>query len=148
MYFNQFPNYHGLPNEDALTFMRTFYGTVENFPRNGLTNEEIRMRCFPYTLKDRANAWWLSLPAGSMTTWDQVYERFVGKYYAHSKTMSLRQQICTFAQHDDEPFHEAWERFKQLLSQCPHHYYPRELLNQFFYDGLTLNTQYMVDGAA
>ena len=44
MYFNQ------LPNEDALTFMRTFYGTVENFPRNGLTNEEIRM-------KDRANAW-------------------------------------------------------------------------------------------
>ena len=31
MYFNQLPNYHGLPNEDALTFMRTFYGTVENF---------------------------------------------------------------------------------------------------------------------
>ena len=112
MYFNQLPSYHGLPNEDALTFMRTFYGTVENFPRNGLTNEELRMRCIPYTLKDRANAWWLSLPAGSLTTWDQVYERFVGKFYSHSKTMSLRQQICTFAQHEDEPFHEAWACFK------------------------------------
>ena len=89
VYFNQLPSYHGLPNEDPLTFMCTFYCTVENFLRNSLTNEQLRLRCFPYTLKDRANAWWLSIPAGSLTTWDQIYERFVGKFYSHSKTMSL-----------------------------------------------------------
>ena len=35
-----------------------------------------------------------------------------------------------------------------LLIQCPHHHYPLQLLNQFFYDGLTQQCQYTVDNAA
>ena len=128
--------------------MRSFYSVVENYPRNGLINEQLRLRCFPYTLKDRASAWWLAIPAGTLTSWSEIYEKFMAKFYSHTKTMNLRQLICTFVKGDDEPFHEAWDRFKALKSQCPHHYYPRELLNQFFYDGLNITTQYMVDGAA
>ncbi|XP_031260249.1 uncharacterized protein LOC116118405 [Pistacia vera] len=49
---------------------------------------------------------------------------------------------------EGEPFHEAWERFKLFLVQSPNHRYPLELLNQFFYDGLTQACQAMVDNAA
>ena len=35
-----------------------------------------------------------------------------------------------------------------LLTQCPHHHYPISLLTQFFYDGLTLTGQALVDTAA
>lgn len=49
---------------------------------------------------------------------------------------------------EDELFHEAWERFKMLLIQCPHHHYPLELQNQFFYDGLTQACLATVDNAA
>ena len=45
-------------------------------------------------------------------------------------------------------FHEAWDKFQPLLIQCPHHYYPLQLLNQFFYDGLTPQCQYIVDNVA
>jgi len=106
------------------------------------------MRCFPQTLKDKAKTWWISLPAASLRTWEEVYYKFMKRYYSYQKTTSLRQQISTFQQQEGEPFHEAWERFKQLLLECPHHYYAQELLNQFFYDGLTLNSQCIVDNAA
>ena len=32
--------------------------------------------------------------------------------------------------------------------QCPYHHYSLQLHNQFFYDGLMLQCQYMVDNAA
>ena len=55
-------------------------------------------------------------------------------------------KITTFAQTEGEPLHEAWDRFKQLLIQCPYHHYPLKLQNQFFYE-LTPQYQYMVDNA-
>ena len=60
----------------------------------------------------------------------------------------LKAKIATFAQMEGEPFHEAWNIFKQLLIQCSHYHYPLQLQNQFFYDGLTPQYQYMVDNTA
>jgi len=148
IYYNMLPSFHGLANEDPLTFIRTFYDTLEHFPLHALTEDQLRMRCFPQTLKERAKTWWISLPAASLRTWEEVYHKFMRRYYSYQKTTNLRQQISTFQQQEGEPFHEAWERYKQLLLECPHHYYAPELLNQFFYDGLTLNSQCIVDNAA
>ena len=126
------PSFYGLPKEDPLSFIRDFYTTVEQFPMSQLTADQLRMKCFPYTLKDKAKAWLMTLPAESLTTWNKVYEKFMGKFYSHQKTTTLRQQISTFAQYDDEPFHEAWERFKQLLVECPHHQIPMSCLTNSF----------------
>lgn len=90
----------------------------------------------------------MSLPQDSLTTWDEVVNKFMNKYYSHQKTTALRQKIATFQQQDGEPIHEAWDHFKQLQIDCPHHHFPTELLNQFFYDGLTMQGQCMVDSAA
>lgn len=90
----------------------------------------------------------MSLTPISLATWEANYNKFVEKFYSHQKTTELRSKIVTFAQMEGEPFHEAWECFKMLLIQCPHHYYPLELQNQFFYDGLTQACQAIVDNAA
>nr|GMD28329.1 Retrotransposon gag protein [Ipomoea batatas] len=63
-------------SEDALTFIWDFYGIVQNFSLNDLTEEELRMRCFAYTLKDAAKAWFMSLMLGSLRTWTDVYNKF------------------------------------------------------------------------
>ena len=148
IHFNMLPSFNGLPSEDPLTFLREFYTTIQTFPLHGLTEDELRMRCFPYTLKDRAKTWLINLPEGSLGTWEEVYEKFMMKYYSPQKTVELRNKICSFSQMEGEPFHEAWERFKMLLSQCPHHQFSLALLIQFFYDGLTMNGQTLVDTAA
>ncbi|KAL5739631.1 hypothetical protein ACOSQ2_028811 [Xanthoceras sorbifolium] len=106
------------------------------------------MRCFPYTMKDVAKQWLMTLPAGSLCTWSAVYKKFMGKFYSHQKTAKIRNKIACFTQADGESFHETWDRYKLLLNHCPHHRYPLELQNQFFYDGLTLNCQATVDNAA
>nr|GMC77810.1 putative nucleotidyltransferase, Ribonuclease H [Ipomoea batatas] len=148
VHYNQLPSFHGSASEDALTFIRDFYGIVQHFPLNDLTEDALRMRWFPYTLKDAAKTWFMSLTSGSLRTWPEVYNKFIGKFYSNAKTAELRRKIATFSQADGEPFHEAWERFKMLLIQCPHHGYPLELQNQTFYDGLTQTSQSMVDNAA
>nr|GEU93643.1 reverse transcriptase domain-containing protein [Tanacetum cinerariifolium] len=38
-----------------------------------------------------------------------------------SKTTNLRNEISNFQQRFDESFHEAWDRYKDLLRACPHH---------------------------
>ena len=148
IHYSMLPSFYGIPNEDPLNFIRDFYSTIQTFPLQGLTEDQLRMRCFPYTLKDKAKAWYMTLAPNSLTTWEEVYNRFMGKFYSHQKTAELRTKIATFTQIEGEPFHEAWERFKMLLIQCLHHHYPLQLLNQFFYDGLTQQCQYTVDNAA
>ncbi|KAL5784690.1 hypothetical protein ACOSQ2_007082 [Xanthoceras sorbifolium] len=106
------------------------------------------MRCFLYTMKDRAKQWLMMLPPRSLRTWSDVYNKFIEKFYSHQKTAELRSKIATFTRGDGESFHEAWDKFKLLLIQCHHLGFPLELQNQFLYDGLTLNYQVMVNNAA
>ncbi|CAA0828929.1 Unknown protein, partial [Striga hermonthica] len=100
------------------------------------------------TLKNRAKAWFMTLAPGSLTTWTEVYSKFIGRFYSHQKTQELRSQIVSFAQLPNESLHEAWERFKDLQRQCPHHNLSPGLLMNYFYDSLHQNLQYMVDNAA
>ncbi|CAA0823047.1 Unknown protein, partial [Striga hermonthica] len=117
-------------------------------PRPRPTEDELKMWCFPETLKDRAKAWLMTLTPDSLTTWTEVYSKFIGKYYSHQKTQDIRSQIVSFAQLPHEPLHEAWERFKDLQRQCPHHNLAPGLLANCFYHSLHKNLQYMVDNAA
>ena len=124
IHFTMLPSFYGIPNEDPLIFVRDFYVIVKTFPLHGLTEDQLRMRCFPYTLKDRAKMWLMTLSPISLTTQEVVYNRFMGKFYSHQKTTELRTKIATFAQMESEPFHKAQDIFEQLLMQCPHHHYP------------------------
>ena len=83
IHYNMLPSFHGLANEDPLTFIRTFYDTLEHFPLHALTEDQLRMRCFPQTLKERSKTWWISLPAASLRTWEEVYHKFMGRYYSY-----------------------------------------------------------------
>nr|GMD97159.1 Integrase, catalytic core [Ipomoea batatas] len=147
-HMNLLPTFNGLGSEDALGFMRELYSTVQTLPLNNLSEEELRMKCFPYCMRGDARQWLLNLPEGSLRTWDDVYNVFMFKYYSSQKTMDYRSRICTFTQREGELFHEVWDRFNLLLTQCPHHQFPLLLLTQFFYDGLTPNCQSLVDTAA
>ncbi|KAI5335253.1 hypothetical protein L3X38_025386 [Prunus dulcis] len=147
-HFHMLPSFYGLPNEDPLAHIKEFYNVVSGLPLQGVTEANLRMRVFPYTLKDRAKGWLMTLASGSLTTWDAVAKKFLEKFFSTQKTATLRGQIFNFKQDDGEPFNECWERFKGLLLQCPHHGLPLYLQMQIFYDGLTQTCQSTVDNAA
>jgi len=73
---------------------------------------------------------------------------FLSKYFPPGKTAKLRAEITSFAQWDGESLYEAWERFKDLQRQCPHHAAPDWHLIQTFYNGLEQSVKISVDATA
>ncbi|CAL8993236.1 unnamed protein product [Prunus brigantina] len=147
-HFHMLPSFYGLPNEDPLAHIKEFYNVVSGLPLQGVSEANLRMRAFPYTLKDKAKGWLMTLAPGSLTTWEAVAKKFLEKFFSTQKTATARGQIFNYKQDDGEPFNECWERFKGLLLQCPHHGLPLYLQMQIFYDGLTQTCQSTVDNAA
>nr|GFD24863.1 reverse transcriptase domain-containing protein [Tanacetum cinerariifolium] len=63
-------------------------------------------------------------------------------------TTYLRNEITNFLQKSNETFNEAWEPFKDLLRQCPHHGFSELHQLDTFYNALNPNDQDALDSAA
>jgi len=88
---------------------------------NGVSSDAIRLRLFPFSLRDKVKAWLHSLPSSCITTSGEFTRAFLAKFFPPSKAASLRNQITNFLQKEDETLYEAWERFKDLLRLYPYH---------------------------
>ncbi|CAH9074485.1 unnamed protein product, partial [Cuscuta epithymum] len=147
-YFNAMPQFHGLPGENPLNFITEFYGFIQGIPRHGLTEDDLKLKSFPYTLKGGARGWFLEQTPATFTTWEGIYNAFISKYYTPTMTQELRQRIFNFKQQVGELFQDAWRRFKALLKECPHHRIPLDLQIDTFYNGLNSSCQAIVDNRA
>ena len=75
-------------------------------------------------------------------------DTFLRKYYLVGKTSAVRRAIREFSQGPGEVFYEAWERLRDLLSQCPHHGIPKHEITQIFYNGLSAPDIYLLNAAS
>lgn len=139
------PSFHGLEREDPYLHIKEFLDICSTFRFQNFNDESIRLRMFPFSLKDKAKAWLNSLPAGSISTWDELSNKFLTKFFPMSKTNALRREISDFYQRESEQFYECWERFNDLLLKCPHHGFEKWRLIQCFYNGLTMSNRHMVE---
>jgi hypothetical protein len=89
-----------------------------------ISEDALRMRLFPFFLKDKAKHWLNSLETNSITSWAQMQHEFLKKYFTLGKTNQIQKAITRFSQ-IGEKFHETWERMKDLLRKCPHHIVPK-----------------------
>ncbi|KAL0374011.1 UNVERIFIED_CONTAM: hypothetical protein Sradi_3316800 [Sesamum radiatum] len=111
-------------------------------------NDAVRLRIFPFSLCDTAKDWLQSLPAGSITTWATLTQKFLVKYFPPAKTAKMLHDITSFVQLDNESLYDAWERFKSMLRKCPHHELPVWQQVQTFYNGVTLANRATIDAVA
>nr|GEU81841.1 reverse transcriptase domain-containing protein [Tanacetum cinerariifolium] len=64
------------------------------------------------------------------------------------RTTNLRNEISNFQQRFDESFHEAWDRYKDLLRACPPHGFTELHQLDTFYNALNQSDQDSLNSAA
>lgn len=78
----------------------------------GNSEEAKKMVMFPFTLSEDAKEWFYSLPAGSITTWQQMETTFLNEYFLAPVYIQKRNDIVNFKQKEGESLGDAYKRFK------------------------------------
>nr|GEW34425.1 hypothetical protein [Tanacetum cinerariifolium] len=125
----QFKLKHSLINMMTLD---QFFGLEKDNPYD-------HIRC-PSVARKRTTAFYFHLGG--------LVSKFINEFFPPSRTTNLRNEISNFQQRFDESFHEAWDRYKDLLCACPHHGFTE--LHQFdtFYNALNTAYQDSLNSAA
>ncbi|GKA49802.1 MAK10-like protein [Tanacetum coccineum] len=89
---------------------------VVPFPSD-IIRERTRLCLFQFSLRDQANNWLECLPAGSITTWEDLTTRFLAQFFPPRRTAKLRNDILMFQQHHGESLSEAWTLTRRTIDQ-------------------------------
>ena len=92
------PQFYSIENEKAYLHLREFDEVCETFSNQTCPKEITKLKLFPFTLKDRAKAWLLSLKAGSIFTWSALHDAFLKKFFPNRLTTDLMRKIKIFSQ--------------------------------------------------
>ncbi|GJR96758.1 reverse transcriptase domain-containing protein [Tanacetum coccineum] len=140
--------FYGFEEQDPHSHIRRFYQITRTLRLNQVPDDVVKLILFLFSLKGAAETWLDKEPPNSITSWDDLVSKILNQFYPHSKTRAVRREITDFQQVFGETFTEAWERFNDLLRECPHHGF--SLLHQikFFYSGLSQSDQDFLNTAA
>ncbi|XP_074283782.1 uncharacterized protein LOC141608319 [Silene latifolia] len=138
----------GLPNENVLDHLERFNRKCILVKKNGVSEHVVKLMLFPLTLGDGAERWLYSHPPSTFSTWDDLAQAFLTKYFPPSKTAKLRNEIFTFQQGEFENLSEASERLNELLRACPHHGIPIWLITQTFFNNLHQSVKELINASA
>ncbi|XP_070004258.1 uncharacterized protein [Nicotiana sylvestris] len=139
--------YVGLSHEDPQRHIQNFLEIIDTYNYPNVSKDYVRLTLFPFSLLGEAKEWLQKEPANSIHTWDDLAKKFLIKFFPTKKTKSLRSQILGFQQRDGETLRQAWERYKKLLRDCPHHCQTDEVLGHTFVDGLDETSKMNLDSA-
>ena len=75
------PTFRGLESEQPYLHVREFDEVCATFDEPQCTEELIRLKLFPFSLKDKAKTWLLSLRSGSITSWREMQVQFLKRFF-------------------------------------------------------------------
>jgi hypothetical protein len=94
--------------EDLNLHLQAFVQLCQIFYEDGVTQDQMRARLFPFSLLEKALRWFHTLPAESKQDWEALMRNL-------TTTQSLRNKIDTFVQLPMETIAEALERFNEYM---------------------------------
>ncbi|KAL4281689.1 hypothetical protein GQ457_03G015100 [Hibiscus cannabinus] len=145
---NSIGQFGGSPHDDARQHNRAFLEVCDSFRQQGVHEDVLKLKLFPYSLRDRARAWLSGVPAGSIESWADLCRGFLMRYNPPNMHTQLRNDIASFRQADDESMHECWDRFNGLLRKCTNHGFQDWTQVVMFYNGVNALTRMMLDASA
>ncbi|CAL1406228.1 unnamed protein product [Linum trigynum] len=84
--------FHGLRDESPRDHVQRFIEIAGSLKINGVPKDALKLRSFPYSLAG------LSRPPLSITSWDDLLNKFMTQYCPSSKTSERRKKMAHFEQ--------------------------------------------------
>ncbi|XP_042009222.1 uncharacterized protein LOC121757808 [Salvia splendens] len=113
--------FHGRDEEDPVSHLNAFYELTNSHRPPNVEHHRIKRALFPFSLREKARAWYDSLPGYNIAIFQELKTLFLLEYNSPMKIEKLREEITSFRQKYDESFAEAWKRFTEMIRKCPSH---------------------------
>ncbi|WKA10603.1 hypothetical protein VitviT2T_028168 [Vitis vinifera] len=139
------PTFHGIESENPYAHIKEFEDVCNTLQEGGASIDLMRLKLFPFTLKDKAKIWLNSLRPRSIHTWTDLQAEFLKKFFPTHRTNGLKRQISNFSAKENEKFYECWERYMEAINACPHHGFDTWLLVSYFYDGMSSSMKQLLE---
>nr|GEX28542.1 reverse transcriptase domain-containing protein [Tanacetum cinerariifolium] len=137
-----------LEKDNPHDYIRWFNKITYTIKYKDVPNSAIKLILFPFSLAGTAHRWLEKESPRSIHTWEDLVSKFINEFFPSSRTTNLRNEISNFQQRFDESFHEAWDRYKDLLRACPHHGFTELHQLDTFYNALNPADQYSLNATA
>jgi hypothetical protein len=98
----------GKASEDVNAHLQHFLKICNTFTIQGVTQDAIRLRLFPFSLLGKVKQLFYSSKE-AVSTWEKCSNAFLAKFFLLGKTNAFRNKISGFQQLTDETITEAWE---------------------------------------
>ncbi|RVW35042.1 hypothetical protein CK203_079863 [Vitis vinifera] len=118
-----------MESENPYAHIKEFEEVCNTFREEGASIDLMRLKLFPFTLKDKEKIWLNSLRPRSIRNWVDLQAEFLKKFFPTHRTNGLKRQISNFSVKENEKFHECWERYMEAINACPHHGFDTWLLD-------------------
>ncbi|KAL4367041.1 hypothetical protein GQ457_05G025760 [Hibiscus cannabinus] len=138
----------GTPHEDARQHVRAFLEVCSSFHQQGVHEDVLRLKLFPYSLRDSARMWLNSASLGSLQSWEDLCQSFILRYNPPNMNARFRNEIISLRQADDASMYEACDRYKEHFQKCPMHGFNDWMQVEIFYQGVNTPIRMMLDVAA
>ncbi|GJS29816.1 zinc finger, CCHC-type containing protein [Tanacetum coccineum] len=100
-------SFHGLRFEDPNQHLKDFLKLMDSLDLDVANIERTRLRLFQFSLRDQASNWLERLPAGSISTWEDLTTRFLAQFFPSGRTAKLHNDIMMLQQHQGESLSKA-----------------------------------------
>nr|GEV64077.1 reverse transcriptase domain-containing protein [Tanacetum cinerariifolium] len=140
--------FFGLEKDSPHDHIRWFNKITSTIKYKDVPNSAIKLMLFPSSLAGGARRWLEKESPHSILTWDDLVPKLINEFFPPSRTTNLRNEISNFQQRFDESFHEACDRYKDLLRACPHHGFTELHQLDTFYNALNPTDQISLNSAA
>ena len=86
----QLQQFTGHPTEYPNEHLGRFLRMANTVKLNWVRPEVIKLHLFPFSLRDTIATWYESLPYGSVDTWEELVEAYLGRFFPPSLTSGGR----------------------------------------------------------
>ena len=107
------------PRYDSAVDPSAFLLAYEEAVLEARGDDKIMANWFPMALKDGAHSWLLNLPPGSISSWDEMHDRFVTNFQGTCNRPLAAGDLCRIKQQPGETLQKYIQRFNNVLLKIP-----------------------------